>query len=127
MARNSMRSLQKSLSVVNIGAAAMMLAFGLSSLIMFGLLDPVVNFLTQHKYYPMGATIAFFAISFASSNTRNFEYYHDFEKAYVVGVTAFMVAYSALPIVQDGVHAFGIYGKMAAFALTMGVGAILSR
>ncbi|MEE6210937.1 hypothetical protein U3A55_12350 [Salarchaeum sp. III] len=127
MARNNFSSLQKSFSVVNIGSAALMLAFGLSSLIMAGLLDPVVSFLTQHRYYPLGATLAFFAVAFASSNTRDFRYYHDAEKGYVAVVTAAMVAYSALSPVQEIVHAFGIYGRITFFGLMMVVGAILAR
>ncbi|GAA0651191.1 hypothetical protein [Salarchaeum japonicum] len=127
MARNSRSSWQKSFSFINVGSAALAVAFGLSSLIMTGLLDPVVAFLTQHKYYPLGATLAFFALAFASSNTRDFRYYHQFEKGYVAVVTALMVAYSALPVVQDGVHAFGIYGRIGFFTAMMVVGAIVSR
>jgi hypothetical protein len=78
--------------------------FAIASLYQFGGISEVhlvwldYTLTTQHAMF---GSLGIYAVAFASSETRNFEYYEDWEKGVIAAGPALIVAHQYLPYVTD--------------------------
>lgn len=112
---------------LNIVTALAMLAFGVMGLIMVGLAGDVVSLMETHQYLPLAVSMMAYAVIFASSGTRNPEYYHPAEWFIVVLTGIVMIAHAALAEFQQIVADLWPFGAIVVLFMMILTSAILAR
>ncbi|SFR85746.1 hypothetical protein SAMN05216559_0131 [Halomicrobium zhouii] len=101
--------------------------FAVCGLIMMGIAGDVITFLEQHQFLPLAASMGSMAMIFASSGTRNPQYYHPVEWAIVVLTAVAMIAHAFLVEFQDLIAQYQPFGAVAMFLLMAIASAVLAR
>uniref|UniRef100_UPI001186A34D hypothetical protein n=1 Tax=Haladaptatus cibarius TaxID=453847 RepID=UPI001186A34D len=81
--------------------ATALMFFALCGLVMTGLANDVIDYMTKYKFLPLALSFGAYAIVFASSGTRDPRYYHQAEWVLVSFTGVLMVAHAFLTEIQD--------------------------
>ena len=112
---------------LNIGTAIALMFFAVAGLVMTGLAADVIDLMNQYKFLPLAASFAAYAVVFASSGTRNPNYYHPAEWMLVTITGLFMLGHAFLTEIQDLVASYDPWASIAVMIVMVLTGAILAK
>ena len=112
---------------LNIGTAIALMFFAVAGLVMTGLAADAIDLMTTYKFLPVAASFGAYAVVFASSGTRNPEYYHPAEWMMVTFTGLLMIGHAFLTEIQDIVTQYDPWSSIAVMILMVLTGAILAK
>ncbi|ACO54898.1 VP3 [Halorubrum pleomorphic virus 1] len=103
--------------------ALLSVVFVIAGLYQFGgISDVTITWLSNYTLtstHAMGASIGAYALAFASSETKQFDNYQDFEKVLIAAGPAVILGYEYIQPVTDLINTTSNAGPIAAFVVTV--------
>jgi hypothetical protein len=128
--QNSMGSLVEDYTQLNTIPALLSVLFVVAGLYQFGGISDVTltwfsyTLTAQHATF---ASIGAYAVAFASSETREFRMYEDWEQAMIAAGPLLIVGYQYVPAIADIVNTSSNLGPIVAFLLTVAAWGVAVR
>ena len=128
--QNSMGSLVEDYTQLNTIPALLSVLFVVAGLYQFGGISDVTltwldyTLTAQHATF---ASIGTYAVAFASSETREFKMYEDWEQVLIAAGPLLIVGYQYVPQVADIVNTSSNLGPIVAFLLTVAAWGVAVR
>ncbi|MDB9250038.1 hypothetical protein PN419_13695 [Halorubrum ezzemoulense] len=128
--QNSMSNVVEDYTQLNTIPALLSVAFVMAGLYQFGGISDVtltwINYTltAQHATF---ASLGVYVVAFASSETKEFRYYEDWEQAMIAAGPLLIVGYQYVPQVADIVNTSSNLGPIVAFLVTVGAWGVAVR